>query len=149
MPQTVQFITPTVPKTWLTTGSTPTASSISATVGTPTSTLGAVLTPTMSSARTSGGIPATLPGTVSIPSTTASAEPDSYTHSGTISGLSSACTSVIDLTSVPGTLFAAAPAAAANLTNFCVTSASPGVVSSTAQEHKKDSHSKKMNFSLK
>ena len=83
-----------------------------------------------------------------MPSTTASAEQDSYTHSGTISGFSSEGTSIIDLTSVPGTLSAAAPAAAAYLTDTCVTSASSGVVSSTAEGHKKDSHSK-MNFSLK
>ena len=66
----------------------------------------------------------------------------------TISGLSSVGTSVIDLTSVPGTLSAAAPAAAAYLTDTCVTSVFFGVVSRTAQGHKKDSHSK-MNFSLK
>ena len=149
VPQTVQFITPTVPKTWITTGSTNTNSSISATVGTPTSTLGTVLTPTTSNDSASGGIPTTSPWTVSTPSTTASAEPDSYTHSGTISGLSSVCTSVIDLTSVSGTFSAAAPAAAANFTDTCVTNAPSGVVSSTAQGHKKDSHSKKMNSSLR
>ena len=66
----------------------------------------------------------------------------------TISGLSSVGRSVIDLTSVPGTLSVAAPAAAVYLTDACVTSVSFGVVSSTAQGHKKDSH-RKMNFSLK
>ena len=46
VPPTVQFITPTVPKMWITTGSTPSTSSVSATVGTPTSKLGTVSTPT-------------------------------------------------------------------------------------------------------
>ena len=146
--QTVQFITPTVSKTWTTTGLTFTTPSVGAAVGTPTSTSESTSTPTTSSASASGGILTTSPGTGTTSSTTASAVPDSYIHSGTISGLSSVGTSVIDLTSVPGTLSAAAPAAAATLTDTCVTSASPGVVSSTAQGHKKDSHSK-MNFSLK
>ena len=93
--QTVQFITPTVPKMWTTTGLTLTNSGVGAAVGTPTITLGSASTPTTSSASASGGILTTSPGTGATPSATASAEPDSYTHSGTISGLSSVGTSVI------------------------------------------------------
>ena len=82
-------------------------------------------------------------------STTSSVEPRSDVNSGTISGLLSAIASVIDLTSVPGTVVAATSVAAANLTNSSVTSVASGAIPSTAQEYKKDSQCKKMNFSLK
>ena len=128
---------------------TPTPLSVSTTVDNIPSTFGTVWTPITQSTSATVGTTASSPGTVSAPSIITSVKPSSNFNFGTFSGLLSTSASVTDLTSVPKTVIAATSLAAANLTNSGVPSVISRTIPSTAQESKRDSQSKKMNFSLK